>query len=665
VAIVQAVGGTVNVVAHAGVNMLGGADFDRTIVNNIVRTWLLENFALPTDFQKQPVYERVLRIAAYCAEKAKIELSSRPVSSISVDESQLSARDSAGKEMYLDIPLARTQVEALVMGEIDRSIDECRKLLKTNGYEPCDIDRLVFIGGPTRMPIIRNRVPEHLGIAGDLDTDPMTAVAVGAAIYAESRDWKSGTSKAKSSRDVARTDGPIKIEYNYPSRTSEDRIRIKITPAAETGGQGYRIQIDSDSGWTSGQLPLDETTSVDDVPVARRDDNHFRVVIFDENGSPISEAETRLVVKRTDATTVGTPATHALGVKVVVGSPGAEKNSLELLVEKGMMLPARGTRNFRTTKDLKAADGGFLDFEVYQCEPGVTDPEVSLHVGAFRIPSSALERGDVIRRGDRVKVYWTLDENGLLNCALEIDSVGRRFDTDKMFTDQSAQKNFEGKDGEEIATSVLDLTQAELDKLRETLGERVSDETENLQSRINRQRESLSTSYEADTRRSITEEARSVRQEIAKIKDSPDNIVALLRAEINAVVAHFDAAIRPRSNSSISEKFDKLALLAREAIAQDKVQDAKKTLLEMRSVAFEELSKQPSFMVDQFLALARERHLAVDKTLHDRIVEAGKTAAARQDLHGVQRAINQIIDNRVPTGPKAGPRDGLADLRGD
>src|SRR5215467_4608616 len=148
-------------------------------------------------------------------------------------------------------------------------------------------------------------------------------------------------------------------------------------------------------------------------------------------------------------------------------------------------------------------------------EPGASDPKLCLHVGAFRIFSTDLEPGDVIRRGERVKVFWTLDDNGLLGCALEIDAIGRRFDTGKMFTDQGAQLNFAGEDGERVAASVLDLTQAELDRLQGTLGDRVGKQSADLQLRINRQRQELSNSYEADSRRSITEEARTIRQAIA------------------------------------------------------------------------------------------------------------------------------------------------------
>jgi molecular chaperone DnaK len=297
VAIVQSVGGTVNIVGHSGVNMLGGADFDRAIVNTIVRPWLLETFNLPNDFQKAPHYERVLRIAKVCAETAKIELSSQATSSIFADENQIQARDQSGRDMYLDISLTRSQVEALILDQIARSIDVCRKSLTENGYQPSDIDRIVFIGGPTRMPLVRDRVPHELGISGDLESDPMTSVALGAAIYAESRDWAGGSSTAKSSRATARTTGPFNIEYGFPARTSDSRIRIRIKPSSDLTGHGYRLQIDTDTGWTSGQLPLDTTSAVNDVPVARREDNHFRVTVFDPAGYPIKQAETRFTVK--------------------------------------------------------------------------------------------------------------------------------------------------------------------------------------------------------------------------------------------------------------------------------------------------------------------------------------------------------------------------------
>lgn len=662
VAIVQSVGGTINVVGHGGINMLGGTDFDRRVVNGIVRPWLMEQFDLPEDLQKNPTYQRVLRIAAFYAEKAKIELSAQPSTRISADESQLSARDRAGKEIYLDIPFDRRQLEELVVDQVERSIDACRKLLKENGYQPGDIDRVVFIGGPTRMPIVRSSVPEQLGVPGDLDSDPMTAVAFGAAIFAESRDWSGEAVTAKPTRATASAGGAVKIEYGYPERTSDARIRIRIRPQAESQGKGYRLQIDSDMGWTSGQLPLDGTTSVNDVPVARRGDNQFRVMVFDQSGNAIQDAETRIVVKRTDASSAGTPITHTIAVKVVVNEGGIPKNTLHELVAKGQSIPANGTENYRAANDLKGGDAGGFDFEVYQMEPGVTDPALNLHVGSFRVEGGQLEIGDIVRRGDTVRVHWNLDENGLLNCALELPSIGRRFDTGKMFTDQGAKKSFEGQEGEDLANSILDTTVTELEELQRAIGPKKGGEADELNRRVEEQRANLKTSFEADNRRSIVEEGRAIRQEIARIKNRPENIGAVLTEETDRLVQDYNSIVRAHASRSTNDRFDALAEQVREALRHGRPDDARRSHSEMMAIFLTGAKEHPGFQVDMFLAFARERHLAIDKALHDRFVAEGQACIDRNDLDGLRRVIGQILENQIPTSAKKAASAALAGL---
>jgi molecular chaperone DnaK len=662
VAIVQSVGGTINVVGHGGINMLGGADFDRRVVNEIVRPWLMDQFDLPEDLQKDPTYQRVLRIAAFYAEKAKIELSAQPSTRISADESQLSSRDLAGREVYLDIPFERRQLEDLVFDQVERSIDACRKLLKENGYQPGDIDRVVFIGGPTRMPIVRSRVPEQLGIAGDLDSDPMTAVAFGAAIFAESRDWSGAAVTAKPTRATAAAGGAVKIEYGYPERTSDARIRIRVRPQPESQGKGYRLQIDSDMGWTSGQLHLDGISSINDVPVARRGDNQFRVMVFDRSGNPVQEAETRLVVKRTDASSSGTPITHTIAVKVVVNEGGIPKNTLHELVAKGQSIPASGTENYRAANDLRGGEKAGLDFEVYQMEAGVSDPALNLHVGSFRVDGSHLEIGDIIRRGDIVRVHWNLDENGLLNCALEVPSIGRRFDTGKMFTDHGAIKSFEGQEGEELANSVLDTTAAELEELERAIGGRNSPETEGLNRRLDEQRDNLRTSFEADTRRSIVEEGRAIRQEISRIKNRPENVGAVLTEETDRLVQDYDSIVRPHASKSANDRFDALHGQVREALRHGRPDDARKSHSEMFAIFMAGAKEHPGFQVDMFLAFARERHLAIDKALHDGLVAEGQACIDRNDLDGLRRTIGRILENQIPTTARRAASAALAGL---
>src|SRR3984885_4902938 len=89
VALAQATGGEVTIVAHQGINMLGGRDFDRMLVNEIVRPWLAANFDLPENFQRDPLYRKLIRIAQLAAEKAKIELSSNDTATIFAPEEDI------------------------------------------------------------------------------------------------------------------------------------------------------------------------------------------------------------------------------------------------------------------------------------------------------------------------------------------------------------------------------------------------------------------------------------------------------------------------------------------------------------------------------------------------------------------------------------------------
>jgi hypothetical protein len=111
----------------------------------------------------------------------------------------------------------------------------------------------------------------------------------------------------------------------------------------------------------------------------------------------------------------------------------------------------------------------------------------------------------------------------------------------------------------------------------------------------------------------------------------------------------YDGAVRPNADSAASGRFDQLARQARESISQGHIADAKKSLSEMRATCFDEARKQPSFVVNMFLDLVREKHFAIDKSVHDKLVEVGKTCIDRQDINGLRAVIAQMLENRYPT----------------
>lgn len=130
VALVQSIGGAVHVLAHEGINMLGGTDFDRMLVNAFVRPSLSNEFSLPADYQKNPRYRRLIGLARHAAEKAKIELSTQYRAVIFAGEDEIRVTDENGEDVYLSVEVDRTELETLIAERVDETIDLCRKLLK-------------------------------------------------------------------------------------------------------------------------------------------------------------------------------------------------------------------------------------------------------------------------------------------------------------------------------------------------------------------------------------------------------------------------------------------------------------------------------------------------------------------------------------------------------
>jgi len=165
-------GGVFQVLATSGDNETGGADIDRAIID-----WLIEKFKKETgiDLSQDPKAMARLKEAA---EKAKIELSTLLQTDIDLP---YIAWDESGPK-HLHMTLTRAKLEQLATPIVERIREPIMRTLEDAKLTPGDIDKIILIGGQTKMPLVQRFIEKLMGKKPERGIDPMECVAIGAAI---------------------------------------------------------------------------------------------------------------------------------------------------------------------------------------------------------------------------------------------------------------------------------------------------------------------------------------------------------------------------------------------------------------------------------------------------------------------------------------------------
>lgn len=173
VSILQLGDGVFEVKATAGNNHLGGDDFDNCLVR-----WIIEKF-LEQEGIDLSEDKMALQRVREAAEKAKIELSSAKVTTINLP---FITADETGPK-HLEMEVTRSQFEGMVKHLIESTLEPVERAIKDAGLTPDDIDRIILVGGSTRIPAVQAAITKYFGgKTPDRSVNPDEAVALGAAI---------------------------------------------------------------------------------------------------------------------------------------------------------------------------------------------------------------------------------------------------------------------------------------------------------------------------------------------------------------------------------------------------------------------------------------------------------------------------------------------------
>jgi len=167
--------GVFEVLATAGNNRLGGDDFDNRVINWIAEEFMRENGGI--DLRKD---KRALQRLKEAAEKAKIELSG--MSSTQINLPFITA-DATGPK-HFDATLTRAKFDQLTKDLVDATMGPVRQVIKDSGLSVSQIDKVLLVGGSTRIPAVQDAVKSFTGKEPFKGINPDECVAIGAAVQA-------------------------------------------------------------------------------------------------------------------------------------------------------------------------------------------------------------------------------------------------------------------------------------------------------------------------------------------------------------------------------------------------------------------------------------------------------------------------------------------------
>ncbi len=175
VTIMEMGGGVFEVMSTSGDTQLGGTDMDKKIID-----FVLDEFRKKEGLDLSKDSTAMTRIRE-AAEKAKIELSTVMETDINLP---FIAHDPTSGAKNLELRFTRAKLEELIRPIVESTKPSIEKALEDSKLSKSDINKIVLIGGPTRIPLVRKFVSEVIAKEAESGVDPMEAVALGAAIQA-------------------------------------------------------------------------------------------------------------------------------------------------------------------------------------------------------------------------------------------------------------------------------------------------------------------------------------------------------------------------------------------------------------------------------------------------------------------------------------------------
>ncbi len=396
---------------HEGNNFLGGVDLDHLVIEHILTPKIEEilkeeNLYKKLLSQTDNYYTKLYYELLYKAEEIKKELS---IKDKIITEIELNDGD-----YYLDLEVGREEFNKVIHDKVEESVILIKKLLEENQKISQDIERIILVGGTTYIPYIKERLKEAFGIFIDHSIDPTTAVMVGAAYFAGTKEIDGFiTSKPVGNELNINVKSNIEARLIYEVNTQdEEELVVGIAPQNFNGF--YRI-IRKDGGFDTGLMPFEYKFS-EFVKILPKQRNLFSVNIFDENQNLVFE-KNDVYINHGIYNISGQPLPNDICLEV---DDDFGSTFLERIFKRNDILPLTKTIYKTTSKNFNKEANDNLIINILEGKTG-TLPASNMSIGYIEINSQDMPMN--LLKGMDIELKFNMSESRDLSVSVYIPSI--------------------------------------------------------------------------------------------------------------------------------------------------------------------------------------------------------------------------------------------------
>lgn len=420
VALVNIEEGEMNITDHAGDNFLGGTDFDLMLIESLIIPEL-EKKGTFNDFETQlksatGKYNKIYFELLYKAEQVKIELSSEETSEI-----EMEIEDDNGEFIDFFLTIDRTTFNRVIKYYVDKSIGLIDELIQQNEIQYKDLNGILLIGGSTYIPYVRERLNKHTNIPVRFDIDPTTAVAVGAAYYAGSKNkMVRKASDEENNTIVSDTKFEIKSAFQKQTHEPEEYFIAKVLEG-DVSDISYRITR-LDGGFDSGLKAL-STQIEEDLPLIQNNCNEFLFQLFNAQGDRLESNLSTFSITHGNYGVLGQPL--PADILLEVDDLEEQETMLEVIFEKNQLLPLKKVFTKEVGQTIKAGSEESFVINILEGKQQTT-PSANKPIGIVRIDGSKINRD--LLKGTDVEITVEMSESRELKVFTYLSMTGQEFE---------------------------------------------------------------------------------------------------------------------------------------------------------------------------------------------------------------------------------------------